>query len=61
MSENQKAAIAVPVAMWLMLCSFECIEGSNDRTDGYDFRPQRRYDILFPGYRIGYWLAGPVK
>ena len=61
MNEDTRMAATTAAVGWLMLSAAQALIGGLDReTAPQRVGPMRRIEVVFPAYRIGYWLLGEL-
>lgn len=61
MRESTEDILVFAFVFWAAAMMGSFFAGLVLGSSGTKLKEPRRIDLIVPGYRIGYWLAGPVK
>ncbi len=61
MKERIQFASAMITIFYAMISAMQIMLGMTDRKHDIGLPVMRRYEVVAPGYRLGWWIAGPLK
>lgn len=59
--DGELTNLGFATALWILIFLFMVTFGIVDQSGGRPADPVKRVELLFPGYRIGRWLARPLR